>query len=290
MSALENALHKEGSKETMENSQNSYILSRGFAANARVPRSSAHPHITAPISFDYMLSECSLWLIELARMLPNARLDGLDISFDQCPPHEWLPQNVSLVKHDIFSEPPSELMEKYDVIHVQLFITILRDGDPVPMLRNLMKMLSMQEPGGWLSWGEWDFTTWEIIRTPSAPKENDELERIREFTSTLGGTKSGPGFISISWIARLHETFKQQGLGSVVVDRHKFSKDIVTLLLDTWMMASQEISMNVLDQLGGEKGDVMRGFIEEVGQNRRNTSFNLDRVITIGRKAWSDGH
>ena len=49
---------------------------------------------------------------------------------------------MSWITHDVLSEPPSELLEKYDIIHVQLFITILRDGNPVPMLRNLMKMLS----------------------------------------------------------------------------------------------------------------------------------------------------
>jgi hypothetical protein len=49
-------------------------------------------------------------------------------------------------------------------------------------------------------------------------------------------------------------------------------------------MAAQEFSVNVLDRLGGGQGDVMRGFIEEVRQNRGNTAFNLDRVITIGQK------
>ena len=85
----------------------------------------------------------SIWLIEIARTLPpSTKLDGLDVSFEQCPPKEWLPANISLIKHDVFSEPPPSLLEAYDIIHVQLFITILRDGNPVPMLHNLMKMLS----------------------------------------------------------------------------------------------------------------------------------------------------
>ena len=85
----------------------------------------------------------SLWLIELARTLPpTAQLDGLDISFEQCPRKEWFPDNISLIKHDVLSKPPPSLLESYDLIHVQFFITILRDGNPVPMLQNLMKMLS----------------------------------------------------------------------------------------------------------------------------------------------------
>lgn len=50
------------------------------------------------------------------------------------------------------------------------------------------------------------------------------------------------------------------------------------------MMASQEISENVLDKLGDGKGDVARGLIQEISKSRSNTSFNLDRVIVVGRK------
>ncbi|KAF4634741.1 hypothetical protein G7Y89_g3365 [Cudoniella acicularis] len=103
-----------------------------------------------------------IWLIELARTLgPEVKLEGLDISFDQFPPREWLPGNVSLVKYDAFSEPPAELLNTYDIIHVQLLITLIKDDNPAPMLKNLIKML---KPGGYLTWREWDVAIWEVIR------------------------------------------------------------------------------------------------------------------------------
>ena len=71
---------------------------------------------------------------------------------------------------------------------------------------------------------------------------------------------------------------------NVLVDRNRFSPEVVTLLLDTWMMASEEIAANILDDLGGGQGDVARALVKEVGRNRDNTSFNLDRVITVGQK------
>jgi SAM-dependent methyltransferase len=281
----------------MSRNEHSYLLSRGFSANSRTTLQHylykdglnylLHPSIPTEKD-DLRVAEIGvgtgIWLIELSRALSlSAQLDGLDINFTQCPPKEWLSPNISWITHDIFAEPPVELHEKYDVIHIQLFITILRDGNPIPMLQNLMKML---KPGGYIQWGEWDFTTWEIMRTSSAPSHaNDELTQIRESISMLGGTKTGPGFISISWIARLKDTFRENGLEKVLVDRHKFDKPIATLLLDTWIMAAEEFAVNVLDKLGGGQGDVMRGFIEEVGKNRQNTCFNLDRVITIGQKA-----
>ena len=58
----------------------------------------------------------------------------------------------------------------------------------------------------------------------------------------------------------------------------------MTLLLDTWMVSSQEISVNVLDKLGEGRGDHARELIEKVGENRDNTAFNLQRVIVVGRK------
>ena len=70
----------------------------------------------------------------------------------------------------------------------------------------------------------------------------------------------------------------------IVVDRHPFSKDIATYLIDTFMIAGQELSVNVLDGIGGGRGDVARGLIEIVGKNRRNIGLDLDRLTVVGRK------
>ena len=70
----------------------------------------------------------------------------------------------------------------------------------------------------------------------------------------------------------------------LVVDRHPFSKEIATYLLDTFMVAGQEISVNVLDPIGGGRGDFARGLIEVVGKNRRNIGLGLDRLTVVGRK------
>ncbi|PQE23680.1 UMTA methyltransferase family protein [Rutstroemia sp. NJR-2017a BVV2] len=160
-------------------------------------------------------------LIELAATLPETvQFDGLDSMSTK----GMAAKNISLVTQDVFAEPPADLLEKYDIIHVQLFITLIRDGNPVPMLKNLIKML-------------------------------------------IGSL-----------------AYMRLSLKTVIVDRNKFSTEIVTLLLDTWMMASQEIAGNILDGLGGGQGDVARALIEQVGQNRSNTAFNLQRVVTVGQK------
>ncbi|KAL9133027.1 MAG: hypothetical protein Q9175_005797 [Cornicularia normoerica] len=100
----------------------------------------------------------------------------------------------------------------------------------------------------------------------------------------MGGAKSGPSFITDDWVARLHQIFADNGLKNILVDRRSFPDEIVTFLMDTFMVASEEISYNVLDKLGERRGDKARALIAEVGRNRGTTAFNLDRVVTVARK------
>lgn len=95
-----------------------------------------------PLDSNQSLTEIRIWLIDLNRQLPSAQLDGFDISAEQYPPKQWLPTNLSLSTLDIFPPVPEELIGKYDIIHVRLFILVVRDDDPTPILRNLISMLS----------------------------------------------------------------------------------------------------------------------------------------------------
>lgn len=45
-------------------------------------------------------------------------------------------------KLDAFSPLPHDLLGKYDIVHLRLFIVLIKDNDPVPLLRNLIAMLS----------------------------------------------------------------------------------------------------------------------------------------------------
>lgn len=90
-----------------------------------------------------LLMRSSIWLIELAEKLPaTAQLEGFDISTAQFPALEWLPQNVTLTKLDILAPIPEELVAKYDIVHVGLFVTVVEEDDPLPILDKLLSMLS----------------------------------------------------------------------------------------------------------------------------------------------------
>ena len=95
------------------------------------------------ISFSFSNHLESIWLTDFARALPpSAQLDGFDLDTSQVPPPEWLPPNVS-VRHLNCLEPfPEELIGKYDIVHVQFFNLAIQNRDPVPIVENLLTLLS----------------------------------------------------------------------------------------------------------------------------------------------------
>lgn len=90
----------------------------------------------------YLIRRFRIWLIDLSHEHGSAQIHGFDISLDQCPPPEWLPSNVSIHKLDIKKPLPKEFIGQYDIVNVRLFLCVIRNNDPVPVLTNLIKMLS----------------------------------------------------------------------------------------------------------------------------------------------------
>ena len=84
-----------------------------------------------------------IWLLDLARTLPpTAQLAGFDIDTSGCPPDQWLPPNVTMRHLDALGEIPEYLIGVYDIVHLRLFQVVVKDNDPGPLLRNVLKMLS----------------------------------------------------------------------------------------------------------------------------------------------------
>jgi hypothetical protein len=97
-----------------------------------------------PWRFYYqILMPPSIWLLDLARKLPSTtKLDGFDISLDQCPPQAWLPDNVNLHTWNLLEAPPSEFVGMFDVVHIRLITVAVQNNDPRPILASLHSLLS----------------------------------------------------------------------------------------------------------------------------------------------------
>ena len=78
--------------------------------------------------------------------MPDARIDGFDISEEQYPPEEWYGNNVSLCKLAILKPLPERLKGVYDVVHLRFFMTVASDDNVKVVMGNLRDMLSEWNP------------------------------------------------------------------------------------------------------------------------------------------------
>lgn len=60
----------------------------------------------------------------------------------QAPPKHLLPDNVRFKHLDLQEELPSEFIGRYDLIHARFLLGLVKNNDPLPLLQNLLKMLS----------------------------------------------------------------------------------------------------------------------------------------------------
>ena len=93
-----------------------------------------------------LISPRSQWLIDVSQELPNAQLDGFDISPDQFPNRSWLPTQIKLGALDITQPLPTRLEGLYDIVHVQLFLCVVSKDGPSNILNQIYKMLSPSSP------------------------------------------------------------------------------------------------------------------------------------------------
>lgn len=97
------------------------------------------------VAISRRLKSCSTscWLLDLAAEVPsNWALQGCDISASQFPATQYLPNNMSLGILDAFDDMPEELNATFDIVHVRALAVIVKGGDPGPLIKNLLKMLS----------------------------------------------------------------------------------------------------------------------------------------------------
>lgn len=85
----------------------------------------------------------SIWLLEAAEDYPNAAsLEGLDIALHQAPSEHLLPDNVRFKYLDLHEEIPAEFVGRYDLVHARFLLGLVKNNDPIPILQNLLKLLS----------------------------------------------------------------------------------------------------------------------------------------------------
>lgn len=193
------------------------------------------------------------WLRSVAQELPQAELDGFDLSLVQCPPVKWLPGNIRLQEWNLFDEPAVEMLGRYDVVHTRLIFTVVRDEDTRPIIRNLMGLL---RPGGWLQWDELDVENSFLMRAEKgvqAPVMEETLKILKQ---------------KGKWVSRLPECMGECGLCDVALEGFEERKDLAKAFFEVNLAKDEEMAQNALN--GSEEGTrllsmVMKMFEESMG-------------------------
>ncbi|PYI04641.1 S-adenosyl-L-methionine-dependent methyltransferase [Aspergillus sclerotiicarbonarius CBS 121057] len=140
----------------------------------------------------------AIWLLDLARELPNAILDGLDMTLEKAPAAEWLPANITLREWNMNDEVPPELEGKFDVVHLRLLIIVVENGDPLPIIRKVARML---KPGGWIQWDEFSLRGLRIVKARPGVK-SAALESLGRFWEANGRQ---------DWVEHLPDSLAKEG-------------------------------------------------------------------------------
>jgi hypothetical protein len=157
--------------------------------------------------------------------------------------------------------------------------------------------LSNEEPGGWISWGEIDYSRWKITRTNDLHDTQDNITPLLRMIGTIAGTRPdwtsdelvwntkvySPILRDNSWPSKLPELFVAIGLVDVKVDNREFPPELLAFLLDTALMASEEMSYKALDPLGGGLGEKCRELISAVFQKRQKMAYNVGRLTVVAQ-------
>lgn len=102
-----------------------------------------HPEVNGGFTSSMLTIHASrTWLIDLSNHLPEAQLDGLDITLKTLPPKGWIPPNVNFREWNVREPVPEDLVGQYDIVHVRYLCLVLSNDEVSSVLENVTKLLS----------------------------------------------------------------------------------------------------------------------------------------------------
>jgi len=256
-----------------------YALKRDFNASTRLTaqhylwkdalKFNIHPSIPTDNSHVRIADVATgngIWLLDVANDLPEtAKLDGFDISLDQCPPSTWLPANTHLHTWDVFKEPPEEFCEAFDVVHIRLITVAIKDNDPRPVLANLRKLL---KPGGYLQWDEADSVNW-TVKSTQPDVATDNVSRL--FQQLCG---------SHDWKRNMTDILNQNGFENSQLHRVEYSVTMARFWSDVYMSTWDEFAKTVIRK----PNESSQLSLEAMDQVREGSAISCPKLVWVAQK------
>ncbi|KAL8747122.1 MAG: hypothetical protein Q9190_000945 [Brigantiaea leucoxantha] len=221
----------------------------------------------------------ALWATHVAQAYPWIKVHGYDLSLEQAPPRQWIPENLELHTWDLFDpELPSCLVagegEVYDVVHLRLVFVVVKHGleDVRKIIRQAKRLL---KSGGWLQWDELDVSGSYVLSTEQA-----ETPRMEEMVKTLGGIGG--------WVQSIGDVMREEGMTEMEGMKGNERKELARAFFDNHLAKDEEMAFKQGALEGGEgKGDKQRALdrvklLAEEG--RKGAAIVTPKVVWVGRK------
>ncbi|GCB22418.1 hypothetical protein AAWM_05303 [Aspergillus awamori] len=261
-----------------------YPLGRGLSDSIRLDAQhllwklhtgyTLHPKIS--ITTDMKIAEVgtgnAIWLFDLAQsMPPTVQLHGFDISGEQYPPKHMWPRNVNLALLDALKDVPPALVGQYDVVHIRMWASNIRDGNTRPLISHLQQLLR-----GYIQWEEADL----IHQYVKGRKALAFAEQIPCLFKKVG--------LDFSWVTKLPRDLKEAHLDVIESKTESFQESLVQKCTNTYLLALGEILLGTKLTCAEDIVPLVtkhEAELQELCAERKDTVYNWSPVKILARKA-----
>lgn len=275
-STIESGFHLADSK--------GYMLGRGYAAACRLNfqfylwkesfQFNIHPSIpipSAPAIAD-IGTGTSIWLLDVSRSVSEATLDGFDIDLSNTPPTQWLPKGLTLHNWSVFDPVTDNLVGKYDVVHLRLLILVVENSDPVPVIRNVARLL---KPGGYIQWDDLNYPDTHVAKADST-RETPAFDRLRQFVYSSGRH---------DWVMDLASILEQNGFTGAQLYHFGDRSDLITANGEQHLATMEEFAKSLDKKSMAEDAANIRKLLQDVeDEARHGAALSMPRIVAVAQK------
>lgn len=248
-----------------------------------LPQNNNNNNDSNPIRIADVATGTAIWLCDLIRdpavsqysSSQSLQLDGFDIDLKNAPPAEWLPPTITLREWNIFDEVPDDLIGKYDVVHLRLLVLVVQNSDPLPIIRNIFKML---KPGGYIQWDDLNYPDSLVVKSQKAHRLTPAHDAFLTFARSNGRN---------DWVLDLpkHLMEGHSGFEDAQLFHYKDRPELYKANGDQYILVAEEFSARL--KAAGNFDDarnideMVRGLAEE---SKQGVGLSMPRVVCVARK------
>ncbi|KAF9883289.1 hypothetical protein FE257_003780 [Aspergillus nanangensis] len=235
---------------------------------------SIHPSIKLPETPNIVDVACGtgLWLIDVAREISTAQLEGLDTDLTRAPHTNWLPSNIHMRHWNMFEDVPPELEGKFDLVHIRLLVLVLSNVEIHKPLANFLKLV---KPGGYIQWDDVDCINIHVKKADGS-LDASALEELRVACYSNGRH---------NWIMDLPQLLTSKGFQLSKLHWYDERMELVRAFNDQHLMTMEEFADQLM-RTGQQAGAArFRHLIAHSYEEcLRGAALSMPRIVVVGQR------